>query len=246
MVVRELMLALRELLYDISDTGEPPANSGCVYYWEYDDRDLLWTNKELLRYLNDACDELARRAPIHDSGRSSLTRVTMTPGTSRYPISERLLAIDDVLLDSTRAPLEKLSDAKEFNFRFDGDRRHVDPEQVQYYREDFDERVLTVYAAPTARDTLLLSVRRLPAEPLRWEQRACQEPEFPEHIQPTLLQWAASLAYRKRDTDTNNIELAGFHQGQFTSAVGPQINFQAQRIRKDLAGQRVRTRAYYY
>lgn len=246
MVVLELIRELRETLYDISDTGEPPAGSGCKYYWEYDDSDLIWKNAELLRYLNAAGDELALRVPIHDSGRSSVTRVAVRPGTDRYHISPRILAIDDVLLESDRSPLENLSGADEYNSRYDGERRYASPRGIRCYRSDFDERVLTVYDAPLAADTLLLSVRRYPIEPLRWESRACQEPEFPEHCQRSMVDWAASLAYRKRDSDKFNIDLAQYHQGQFAASTGPQIDFRAARVRGEIAGRRVRTRTQYY
>lgn len=255
MTLLELLANLRANLYDVPDRGPPPPE--VTYTWEVDDALCLWKNAELMVYLNEACNELARRQPIRDDARSAMTRLSLRPGTARYNYSPRILAIDDVRLETDGIPLTKLSMADEWNRRSDGadprapwgvDRNH-DPGKPYYYSLDTNERVMTLYDTPSEIDYLLLTVRRLPKDPLNWDQRATQIPEFPEHIHDALLLWAAVMAYRKRDSDTGaqiNAELSGFYQGQFTQSVGPRISFVTEATRKEVAGKRLRTRAQYY
>lgn len=244
MTLLELVYRLRLRLDDFGgDTGTP--SPGFTYYWEEDDAGNLWKNLELTNYLSSAQTELARRVPIRDSEPSEVTSIALADATSRYAIDPRVLAIDNVVLESTGLPLLKLSDAKDRNQNLEGDLTFASPTEVKYYRADLDEYLLTVYNTPTAIDILAMSVRRLPLVPFDWTNRETQEAEHADQYLDALLDWATSLAYRKRDVDTQNIEMAGFYQGQFTDSVGPRVSFQHAAKLKDVAGVRLRTRAQW-
>lgn len=245
MTLLELVARLRDRLDDTGgDTG--PAPTGFSFFWEADDSGALWSNLELTRFLNSACLELAYRVPIVDSEENETTRIYLYPNTARYAIDPRVLAIDAVVLASSGVALRKISDANSRNYQLDRDTRYQDPDGGKWYREDMSTLQITVAATPTVADVLKLSVRRTPLDTLDWAQRTQQEPEFPPQFQEALLHWAAMQAYLKRDTDTTNMELAGYFQGQFTDQVGPRVNFQLAKIHQEVAGVRLRTRATYY
>jgi hypothetical protein len=243
----ELIYRVRLRLDDMGgDAGTPSA--GFTYWWEEDDSGCLWKNAELTGYTNFAGNELAHRAPIIDSdpANAEVTRISLKAGTARYPIDSRILAIDSVVVASTGIPLVKIFDAQERSAWVDPrDTSFSEPSVVQHYREDFDSYSLTVFATPTASDTLNLTVKRLPLEPLTWTGRKNEEPEFPAHYHEALIEWVCMQALLKRDADTFDKEAAGYHQGLFTDMVGPRRDFTHTKILKDVAGKRMRTRAYY-
>ncbi len=245
MTLLELVYRLRLRLDDFGgNTGTVPY--GYTYYWEYDDSGPLCKNLELCTYLSSAQTELARRVPLRDSEPSDVTSLALDAAVARYAIDPRILAIDSVVLESSGLPLVKLADAKDRNQYLDGDLTFADPTTVCQYRADFDEYFLTVYSTPTEADTLRLAVRRLPLVAFDWSDRDNQEAEHADQYLDALLDWATSLAYRKRDVETQNIEMAGFYQGQFTDSVGPRINFQHSQKLKDVAGVRLRSRSQWY
>lgn len=245
MTLLELIHRVRSRLYDLGgDTGVVPV--GFSYYYEADDSGCLWKNDELVGYANAACMELAHRLPIQDAEDNELTRITLRPGTARYPIDPRILAIDSVVLASSGLPLVKIHDAQDRSQWNDPrDTTYSEPSIVQQYRDDTDAMTLTVYATPTVVDTLILVIKRLPLEPLTWAHRKWEIEEFPPHLQEALISWACMQALLKRDSDTYDKEAAGYHQGQFSDMVGPRINFRHARILKDVAGKRLRSRTYY-
>lgn len=245
MTLLELIHRIRSRLDDLGgDTGVVPV--GFSYYYEADDSGCLWKNDELVGYANAACMELAHRLPIRDAEDNELTRIRLRPGTARYPIDPRILAIDSVVLASSGLPLVKIHDAQDRSQWNDPlSTQFAGPTEVQQYREDLDGFILTVYATPTVADTLILVIRRLPLEPLTWAQRKQEIEEFPPHLQEALISWACMQAYQKRDADTFDREQAGYWQGQFSDQVGPRINFKHAKILKDVAGVRLRSRIYY-
>jgi len=246
MTLLELIHRIRSRLDDLGgDTGTIPPNYS--HYWEADDSSCLWKNEvDLVNYVNAACMELAHRLPIHDAENNELTRIALRPGTARYPIDPRILAIDSVVLASSGVPLVKIHDAQDRSLWSDPHATtYSEPSVVQQYRDDTDALTLTVYATPTVLDTLVLTVKRLPMEPLTWAGRKWEIEEFPPHLQEALIDWCCMLAYQKRDADTANPELAGYFQGQFSDRTGPRISFRHARILKEVAGVRLRSRSYY-
>lgn len=246
MTLLELIFRVRTRLDDLGgDTGTVPP--GYTYYWEYSDAGRLWTNAELVGYINSARNELAQRLPIVDSTTEDLVQIALVADTATYDVDYRILAIDSVVLGSTGTPLVKLSDANDRSAWQDPySTTWTGPSTVSQYRFDLNDYTLTVYATPTESDTLLLSVRRLPLDELLWTHRSWELDEpVATHQQLALVDWVCMQAYLKRDTDTFNADLAGRHQGLFTDAVGPRIQFTQAAVRKEVAGARLRTRAYY-
>lgn len=245
MTLLELIYLARQRLDDSGgDTGTVPVDY--TYYWEYSDASCLWTNAELVAYANAACNELAHRIPIVDSTTDDITQIDLEVGTATYAIDPCILAIDSVVLASTNVPLVKIHNAQERSQWIDPiDQTYADASTVQQYRDDLDSLSLTVYATPTAVDTLLMSVRRLPLTPLVWADRDEEIEEFPPRYHDALVNWMCMQALLRRDVDSYDREASGYYQGQFTDQVGPRVNFKHMKILKDVAGKRLRTRAYW-
>ena len=245
MTLLELIYRARLRLDDLGgNTGTPSAPY--TYYFEEDDSGCLWSNQELISYVNSARNELAHRIPIRDSSTEELTEITLMEGVATYSIDPRILAIDSVVLASTGEPLIKLSDADDRSqWRDPYSTTYSEPTAVTQYRTDFNDYILTVYATPTEEDTLYLALRRLPLSALLWEDANLDISEPAAIYHEALLDWICMQAYLKRDSNTFDADLSGRHQGLFTDAVGPRISFTHGAVRKAVAGKRLRTRAYY-
>ncbi len=245
MTLLELIYRVRLRLDDFGgNTGAPSAPY--TYYWEEDDSGCLWRTDELVVFVNSARTEMAHRLPLHDSTTEELTEITLMEDVAGYAIDPRILAIDSVVLASTGAPLIKLSNADDRSlWRDPYDTTYSEPTSVEHYRTDFNDYILTVYATPTEADTLNLAVRRLPLDTLLWEDANLEIAEPAARYHEALIDWVCMQAYLKRDADTFDKELAGRHQGLFTDAVGPRIQFTHDAIRKEIAGKRLRCRSYW-
>jgi hypothetical protein len=242
----DLVTQLRQRLDD--EGGDAGGVDDDLPYWTDDDTGLLWSNRELTRYLTAAQNELATRIPIKDSAveHAEVTRIAVAPNVADYALDPRILAVDWVERASVSTALSKLSDATQLrNEHYDGDDSYADPDELTYYRTDVTRHVLTVYATPTAVDELRLTVRRLPMEAFDWADRESQRAEYPPQYDVALLDWACHQALLKRDSQTMDKELSGYFQGQFSDRVGPRVQFNLSEIRHDVAGARLRTRAYY-
>jgi hypothetical protein len=242
----ELVHRLRVVLNDEGgDTGVAP--DGFTYFWESDDYGLLHSNESLTRYINEGCQELARRRPIRDRAESDLTVIDIEPSVARYAFSDKILAIDEILLESTGEPLTKSTNAKTQTRTASLGTIETDFGEVREYTLDFDERTITLYDTPDVADSLALSVRRLPRVDLTWDDRENGESVefYTEAEWSAVVDWAAFKAFRVRDIDTYNIQLSVSHKAEFSEAAGPRIDFRHQRVLLDVSGARLRTRTYY-
>jgi len=87
--------------------------------------------------------------------------------------------------------------------------------------------LLIVYK-PTFATTARLVVKRLPLA----DFTLLTEPEFySEHM----LHWAQKIAYENPDSDTLNLELAKYHEGQFETYFGPPVSWRDQQTRRQIA-----------
>lgn len=245
MTLLELMATLRSRLGDTGDDTDITIPPGYVYGWEVDSHGLKWSNDQLIECLNAACEELALRVPIRDFAQSSATHIAIVSGQARYALNPRILMLDDVLLASTDAPLQKFSDADVRNGRL-GEAEQPPPCGVIGYRGDLDQGYITLYPTPTASDTLLLWARRTPLAPWDWAQRQTQTSEFPESLDRALLDWACKEAFSIDDSEVYNMEMAGYFQGQFSQRVGPRVNLRVRQVLNEVAGKRLRTTPTYY
>lgn len=172
----ELLALLRQ---DLADTVEP----------------FLWSDEELLTYLNDAQVMLARKTDgIPDASTPAVTQLAITPGVEWYPLHAKVLKVRTAIRRSDGGRLEVLTPetAERNGVRFNGTQG-----PVRVVVQGFEDRKLRVWPTPTVADTLELAVFRMPLKSL-----LDADPEVAEQHHIHLLLWARSRAYLKQDAET--------------------------------------------
>lgn len=172
----ELLTLLRQ---ELADTIEP----------------FLWSDEELLTYLDDAQVMLARKTDgIPDASTPAVTQLAITPGVEWYPLHAKVLKVRTATRLSDGGRLEVLTPetAERNGVRFNGTRG-----PVRVAVQGFEDRKLRVWPIPSVADTLSLAVFRLPLRSL-----LDADPEVAEHHHLHLLLWARSRAYLKQDAET--------------------------------------------
>lgn len=224
---------IRERLDDMGgDTGNPP--TGYVYRWQYDDSGCLWKNTELVSYLNETIREIGLRKPAYDTDDATICTISIVIGTRTYALNPLILSINEARLVSTGLPLIK-STVKRMRelvgrYRPTENWRTVTG-AVTHYLEDEYERQISLYRTPTTTDTLKMSVRRLYKDTASWTTLAAEATptaaftDIPDHYQKALVFGTVSLAYRKRDADTFNMDLAKEADQALELEVGPKVPF---------------------
>lgn len=224
---------IRERLDDTGgDIGNPP--TGFYARWQYDDSGCLWKNAELTNYLNETIREIGLRKPAYDTDDATTCTISIVSGTRVYALSPLVLSIEEARLASSGLPLIK-STVKRMRelvgrYRPTENWRTVTG-AITHYLEDEYERQISLYRTPTATDTLKLTVRRLYKDTASWVTLAAEATpttafaDIPDHYQKALVFGVVSLAYRKRDVDTFNMDLAKEAEQALELEVGPKVSF---------------------
>lgn len=167
-------------------------------------RDALWSDRDVLRYINSACAQLARDT-LALRKRFSIA-VNADEPLVRFPYDEILDVItaqyDMTLYGGTR--FLDAFDIDEGIWRDDyGLRRHTMPNLESkgtpaYYTRDYDNLFLRLYPIPQVAGTLVVHAYVVPTElyagvPLPFQSFTDRE---------LLLLWMKKLAYAKQDADT--------------------------------------------
>jgi len=186
----ELLSEVRSQLDDVID--------------DYDDSDALWKDAELIRYINEAQREVAIRAEcLFDSSTSSVSEIAIQKDVDNYPISNLILHIKSVFLDSDNCVLSRV-DACDILWSCKDKRQGVPRKYT------LDKEVGKIYfdSIPQEVDTARLIVSRLPLDDLASDSDV---PEIHAKYHFKMLEWVKYLAYGKHDSemyDPNSRELA--------------------------------------
>jgi hypothetical protein len=199
--------AIKELRLRLDDVAEP----------------FLWSVPELTGYLADAEEEAADRAKlILDETTPSITKLAIKAGTATYKLSERVIGVQRVTLESDGRDLIRTTEEELAN---ETPRWRTISGLPRYFFEDELGRSITLFARPSADDVARMAVYRLPLDPLK--DRDCFE--IPARTHMRMLDWALRLAYLKRDSDKFSPEKADEHEAQFTRSFGIREDFNVQR-----------------
>lgn len=180
--------------------------------------DYLWTDETLVTYINEAQRRFAVQGLVlRDASTDEVTKITLVPGQSIYPLHESVIAVMSARRDGYQADLNRVGHAALGAYRAPSD-SWVDPSAVTglpagvtlaYSTDeglsDFDSAMLSqvalrVYPPPAAADTIRLRVVRKPIQKLVLGADS-QTPEIPEDHHIEMLDWAAYLALRIVDDD---------------------------------------------
>ena len=154
----------------------------------------------------------------------ALTRVNVVSGTATYLLSRKILKIENPYLASVGIPLiqktEGWLDSNYYQWR-------LAEGTPQYYVED--KGTITLVPRPdvtlnsgAGKDTLLLSVYRLPLKDLSLSLN--NSPEIPEEYHLQLIDWICHLAYLKQDSETEDVGKSSYYANKFAVNFGNQLS----------------------
>lgn len=210
------------------------------------DCDRLWSDKTLVRYINEAERKMAREALLlRDGTTREATRIYTVANQREYPLHNSVIGVlsarcfgnDTLSLPDDRADLARAGHAA-FNTYHVPDRYFFDPSSlsglppgkiVAYDTDEYlspndegslSKMTLRTYPAPDAAHVqpIHLRVIRLPLNRLTLEDLDAY-PEIPEDHHLDMLDWAAYLALRIVDLDKGDPERAEEFKTSFTAHV---------------------------
>lgn len=183
----------------------------------------LWSNERLVQYIEDAQAEAADRARLILDDESPLTRFTTEADKALYRLDPAILNVEAVLLDGF--PLERNHEQwlDEHRPRWRSDTGHP-----LSFIEREDGKHIRLHPTPQSAVPVQMQVYRLPREPLAADDLDA-EFEIHERHHMRMLDWAARLAYLKRDADTEDRRRADTHEAFFIESFGIRRDANVQR-----------------
>lgn len=213
MIVSEMLEELREsILRDVTDALSA------------DEVDLLWSDRALLRYLNDGYFRFCERSRIlEDATTPEVCEVLLVAGQQDYPLHKSILHVASAVYDGRALKRAGVATA------------HNEPDEVSHltasmtanyagvtaFVPDYNVGTFRVLGRPTDADAgnkVQLRVQRLPLEPIN-ESNIELIPEVPEQYHLDLIEWAAFRALRNHDADAEFMAKASAHSTRFERAV---------------------------
>ena len=191
MTLAELMLELRE---DIIEDSEAP---------------YQWSDKQLIRYLNEGAKEACLRSPLYKDNQT----VSVIAGTASYTLDDETLEIDEITLALQEDPLI-MSTQDQMEIRYGLSWRETTGTPLAFVRKDL---TITLYPEPIVSDTMTINAFRVPEK----MTSASNIPEFLEYYHQSLLYWAAYKAFLNPDIDQGNVDRAMSFLSMFERFFGP-------------------------
>lgn len=198
-----------------------------------DTRDLtdpyLWSDEDIVRYLNEAVDEAAERAKlIEDSVTADCCVITLVPGQATYSLHPSVLHVKRATFNGK--PLHATSVEAEDNQGFGWENREGPEPQKAIVNGQ--ATTITLVPKPTEAGTVRLTVFRTPLAPLDVTDLDA-EPELKPVYHARLKNWMYRCAYLKRDAETLNEARAAEYEGMFERDFGTRPSAKTQRTRND-------------
>lgn len=199
----------------------------------------LWSDDELMEYINEAMDEACIRAGMIRDSDSEVCEFVLRANQSKYDIDDRILRIKRVMIDGQKEPLEE-TNFDDLDTDYPG--WHAETANMpRRYLSNMDACWIRLHPIPldTASKKVRLVVQRLQLKPLTLD-KPDSRPEINKIYHFHLLEWAKYLAYSKPDAETlypEGAERAGAlfveHFGNRDSAADIEVqqNFKRQRTR---------------
>lgn len=171
----------------------------------------LWQDTELLRYLNQAQLEFARRTHILSDDESAFTSFSTVAGTSTYEFDDRIIAITEIGLE-----IDDGNGNLSYHGLRDRTRNQLKNSYSQgrptQYNVQVAQNKIRLYPVPDAVYTVRMLVAR---KPLRDLQNGRDVPEIPEDYHLTLCNFAAMKALMNNDPERSQMQAATDFRGQW-------------------------------
>ena len=160
----------------------------------------LWSDKDLAGCVNRTINDLCIKAKIIiDSTTADICTISVVSGTKDYLYDPRIIEIKRARLYSQSYPLRKRSvyylDNHKVGWESDSDGTPV------MYLIDKTTGYITLHPTPSADDSLLLTVARLPLVRLSDEDMSAI-PEIPAQYHNDIYDGILGYAYSKQDSET--------------------------------------------
>ncbi|KJU83827.1 hypothetical protein MBAV_003987 [Candidatus Magnetobacterium bavaricum] len=182
MTVKDILQRTRQLLTD----NIPP---------------YLWSDAELVDYLNDAINELLIQTRLLiDSATPDICRIDVSANVNAYALDKRVIALKRVVSQGTGTLLVRVTQPYMDALNANWEQTTGSPRN---YLLDATSGYLTLYPTPDKSDTLRLTVYRLPINELTPTAQDL-EPEVNYRYHPRLIAGILCRAYEKTDTETFN------------------------------------------
>lgn len=180
----------------------------------------LWADTDLIRYLNNAVDEVCERTRVLQDSTSDVCSITLAADTASYTLDPALFAVRRARIDGQRNPLT-LVNAKDLDRLSPGwdDSTLASTGTPTHAVFDLGDGTITLHPAPSEEMTLRMTVwrRAIESEILEDEQ---DEPAIPARFHRKLVDWVLHEAYTHADSENRNDEKARQHEEAFERAVG--------------------------
>ena len=182
--------------------------------------DQLWTDKTLVRYINEAQDRFAKRSEcLRDATTPDVCQVSIVAGTDRYALNPKIIGVlsarvrgtnvdlaraGHANLDTYRAPDNRYFDTSNFSTLLPGKTIAFTTDEGMLADGYNALNAMTLRVFPNVGvglDGILdLRVVRFPLSKLYLENLDAV-PEIPEQYHLNMLDWAGYLALRRPDLD---------------------------------------------
>lgn len=155
---------------------------------------LLWTNEELTKYINEAQKEACRASYIL----TDIIDIPLVASTAEYALDPTLIKIRTVLLEEANREIYPIEIE---DLILTGTNWLTEEGSVYGYVEDYKTGIFRPYRIPEEADTVKILAYVLPQKTLVWATDQGESLEIPDKYQVPMLYWAAYLAYNKQDSD---------------------------------------------
>ena len=187
----------------------------------------LWSDDDIVRYLNDAVDEAAERARlIEDSTSAACCQITLVPDQATYPLHTSVFHVKRVTLAGKPLSESSVEVEDERNTTWES-ASSGDPSR---FIVNGQATTITLVPAPAEAGTLKLTVYRTSLARLT---TGTSQIELKQVYHARLKDWAYRCAYLKQDSETLNESKAGEHEAKFERAFGVRPSADTQRKRND-------------
>ncbi|MBV7428055.1 MULTISPECIES: hypothetical protein [unclassified Acidovorax] len=201
---------------DLVDSSEPP----------------LWSDADIVRYLNDAVQEACERAKLIEDRRTpAVCSITLEPDVSTYSLHPSVFEIKRATLRGR--PLDETS-VEEMDEECPGWENWKGTPRLFIFEQASGTQPASIrmVRTPTQADTLALTVYRGALKPLSVD-RCTEKPELPERFHERLKDWVYRCAYLKQDVDAMDKSKAAEYEVAFERSFGARPDANVQRKQRD-------------
>lgn len=186
----------------------------------------LWSDAEIVNWLNDAVEEACQRAHILIDGTSAFTSFTVAAGTEYTQLPSYVLDILRLSVDGRRIDPTSIEELDSLDSRWES--REGRPQGWIFERNG----TLRLFPTPSENVTVKIRVSRLPIDTLSADI-GTGEPEIPLQWHTKLLNWVYRCALMKNETETQDKAKADDYEARFIADFGIRENANVERKHRD-------------